>query len=69
MRRIKVYRQITGTLQEWYEVDEITPEIIEAIANEELQPVDSDLMWDTVESDGEYEIFDDMRNLLKSTYE
>ena len=69
MRRIKVYRQITGTLQEWYEVDEITPEIIEAIANEELQSVDSDLMWDTIESDGEYEIFDDMRNLLKSTYE
>lgn len=69
MKRIKVYRQIVGTLREWYEVDEVTPEILDKIANEELTCCDSELLLDTIESFGAYEICDDRGNIIVSTYE
>ena len=58
MEKICVQRKIEVWIEDIYRVEEINDEIIESAINYDLDPDDSDVLWETQVDLGPVEVFD-----------
>ena len=65
MEKIYVKRKIEVWIEDVYIVEEINDETIEAAINYDLDPDDSDTLWETQIDLGPIQVFDHNHNLLK----
>ena len=65
MEKIYVQRKVEVWIEDIYRVEEINDETIEAAINYDLDPDDSDILWETQIDLGPVQVFDHNNNLLK----
>jgi hypothetical protein len=65
MEKIYVQRKIEVWVEDIYRVEEINDETIEAAINYDLDPDDSEVLWETQIDLGPVQVFDHNNNLLK----
>ena len=65
MEKIYVQRKVEVWVEDIYRVEEINDETIEAAINYDLDPDDSDVLWETQIDLGPIQVFDHNYNLLK----
>lgn len=58
MEKICIQRKIEVWIEDIYRVEEINDEIIESAINYDLDPDDSDVLWETQVDLGPVEVFD-----------
>jgi hypothetical protein len=58
MEKICVQRKIEVWIEDIYKVEEINDEIIDSAINYDLDPDDSDVLWETQVDLGPVEVFD-----------
>lgn len=68
MAKLKVQRLVKVWVEDIYNVDEITQEVIDAAIKYEIDADDYDTLWDSMEELGSYEVFDDDGNLIYTQY-
>ena len=66
MEKICVQRKIEVWIEDIYRVEEINDEIIESAINYDLDPDDSDVLWETQVDLGPVEVFDQHNKKLYS---
>lgn len=66
MEKICIQRKIEVWVEDFYIVEEINDETIEAAVNYDLDPDDSDVIWETQIDLGPVEVYDEQRNLIYS---
>jgi len=66
MEKIYVQRKVEVWIEDIYRVDEINDEIIESAIKYDLDPDDSDVLWETQIDTGPVEVFDEHRNIIYS---
>ena len=64
MEKIYVQRKVEVWIEEVYRVDEINDEIIELAINYDLDPDESDVLWETQVDLGPVEVFDEHRKKI-----
>ena len=62
MEKIYVQRKIEVWVEDIYRVDEINDEVIESAINYDLDPDDTEVLWETQIDVGPVEIYDKNRN-------
>ena len=65
MEKIYVQRKVEVWVEDIYRVEEINDETIEAAINYDLDPDDSDVLWESQIDLGPIQVFDHNNNLLK----
>jgi hypothetical protein len=65
MEKIYVQRKVEVWVEDIYRVEEINDETIEAAINYDLDPDDSEVLWDSQIDLGPVQVFDHNNNLLK----
>jgi hypothetical protein len=65
MEKLYVQRKIEVWVVDIYRVEEINDEIIESAINYDLDPDDSDVLWETQIDLGPVEIYDKNLNLIR----
>ena len=65
MEKIYVQRKVEVWVEDVYRVEEINDETIEAAINYDLDPDDSEVLWETQIDLGPVQVFDHNNNLLK----
>jgi hypothetical protein len=65
MEKLYVQRKIEVWIVDIYRVEEINDEIIESAINYDLDPDDSDVLWETQIDLGPVEIYDKNLNLIR----
>ena len=65
MEKIYVQRKVEVWIEDIYRVEEINDETIEAAINYDLDPDDSEVLWETQIDLGPVQVFDHNNNLLK----
>jgi hypothetical protein len=65
MEKIYVQRKVEVWVEDIYRVEEINDETIEAAINYDLDPDDSEVLWETQIDLGPVQVFDHNNNLLK----
>ena len=65
MEKIYVQRKVEVWVEDIYKVEEINDETIEAAINYDLDPNDSEVLWETLIDLGPVQVFDYNNNLLK----
>ena len=65
MEKIYVQRKVEVWVEDIYRVEEINDETIEAAINYDLDPDDSEVLWETQIDLGPIQVFDHNNNLLK----
>lgn len=68
MAKLKVQRLVKVWVEDIYNVDEITQEVIDAAIGHEIDADDYDNLWDSMEELGSYEVFNDDGNLIYTQY-
>ena len=66
MEKIYVQRKVEVWIEDIYRVEEINDETIEAAINYDLDPDDSDILWETQVDLGPVEVFDQHNKKLYS---
>ena len=66
MEKIYVQRKIEVWVEDIYRVDEINDEVIESAINYDLDPDDTEVLWETQIDVGPVEIYDKNRNEIYS---
>ena len=66
MEKICVQRKIEVWIEDIYRVEEINDEIIDSAINYDLDPDDSDVLWETQVDLGPVEVFDQHNKKLYS---
>jgi hypothetical protein len=69
MERICVQRKVEVWIEDFYRVEEINNEIIESAINCDLDPDDSDVLWETQIDLGPVEVYDEHQNKIYSNTE
>jgi len=69
MERICVQRKVEVWIEDFYRVEEINNEIIESAINYDLDPDDSDVLWETQIDLGPVEVYDEHQNKIYSNIE
>jgi hypothetical protein len=69
MERICVQRKVEVWIEDFYRVEEINNEIIESAINCDLDPDDSDVLWETQIDLGPVEVYDEHQNKIYSNIE
>lgn len=69
MEKIYVKRKVEVWIEDIYIVEEINDEIIESAINYDLDPDDSDVLWETQIDLGPVEIYDKNWNKIYSNIE
>jgi len=64
MEKFYVQRKVEVWVEDIYRVEEINDETIEAAINYDLDPDDSDVLWETQVDLGPVEIYDENWNLI-----
>jgi hypothetical protein len=65
MEKIYVQRKVEVWVEDIYRIEEINDETIEAAINYDLDPDDSEVLWETQIDLGPIQVFDHNNNLLK----
>lgn len=65
MEKIYVQRKVEVWVEDIYRVEEINDETIEAAINYDLDPDDSEVLWESQIDLGPVQVFDHNNNLLK----
>ena len=65
MEKIYVQRKVEVWIEDIYRVEEINDETIEAAINYDLDPDDSEVLWESQIDLGPVQVFDHNNNLLK----
>ena len=69
MERICVQRKVEVWIEDFYRVEEINDEIVESAINCDLDPDDSDVIWETEIDLGPVEVYDEHQNKIYSNIE
>jgi hypothetical protein len=69
MKKIYVQRKVEVWIEDIYRVEEINDEIIESTINYDLDPDDSDVLWETQIDLGPVEVYDENWNKIYSNIE
>ena len=69
MEKIYVQRKVEVWIEDIYRVEEINDEIIESTINYDLDPDDSDVLWETQIDLGPVEVYDENWNKIYSNIE
>lgn len=65
MEKIYIQRKVEVWVEDIYRVEEINDETIEAAINYDLDPDDSEVLWETQIDLGPIQVFDHNNKLLK----
>ena len=65
MEKFYVQRKVEVWIEDIYRVEEINDKTIEAAINYDLDPDDSEVLWETQIDLGPVQVFDHNNNLLK----
>jgi len=68
MEKIYIHRKVEVWIEDIYRVEEINDEIIESAINYDLDPDDSDVLWETQIDLGPIEIYNERRNKIYSNF-
>ena len=68
MEKIYVQRKVEVWIEDIYRVEEINDKIIESAINYDLDPDDSDVLWETQVDLGPIEIYNERRNKIYSNF-
>ena len=66
MEKFYVQRKVEVWVEDIYKVEEINDETIEAAINYDLDPDDSEVLWETLVDLGPVEVYDKNRNKIYS---
>lgn len=66
MEKICIQRKIEVWVEDFYIVEEINDETIEAAINYDLDPNDSDVIWETQIDLGPVEVYDEHHKIIYS---
>ena len=66
MEKIYIHRKVEVRIEDIYRVEEINDEIIESAIDYDLDPDDSDVLWETQIDLGPIEVYDERRNKIYS---
>lgn len=66
MEKIYVQRKVEVWVEDIYEVEEINDETIESAINYDLDPDESETLWETLVDLGPVEVYDRNRNKIYS---
>jgi hypothetical protein len=65
MEKFYVQRKVEVWVEDIYKVEEINDETIEAAINYDLDPDDSEVLWETQVDLGPVEVYDENWNLIR----
>ena len=65
MEKIYVQRKVEVWVEDIYHVEDLSEETLEKAINYDLDPDDSDVLWETQIDLGPIQVFDHNNNLLK----
>ena len=68
MEKIYIQRKVEVWIEDIYRVEEINDEIIGSAIDYDLDPDDSDVLWDTQIDLGPIEVYDEHRNKIYSNF-
>ena len=68
MEKIYIQRKVEVWIEDIYRVEEINDEIIELAIDYDLDPDDSDVLWETQIDLGPIEVYDERRNKIYSNF-
>ena len=68
MKKIYIQRKVEVWIEDVYRVEEINDEIIELAIDYDLDPDDSETLWETQVDLGPIEVYDERRNKIYSNF-
>ena len=66
MEKIYVQRKVEVWIEDIYHVEDLSEETLEKAINYDLDPDDSDVLWESQIDLGPVEVYDDKRNIIYS---
>lgn len=66
MEKIYVQRKVEVWVEDIYHVEDLSEETLEKAINYDLDPDDSDVLWESQIDLGPVEVYDDKRNIIYS---
>ena len=66
MEKIYVQRKVEVWVEDIYHVEDLSEETLEKAINYDLDPDDSDVLWESQIDLGPIEVYDDKRNIIYS---